>query len=216
MFDFLNRKKSVADAQPQAGEAGQVSRHAPPVQPSADAAPRTGAADAKDIPDSDASRPAAEPQDQAIEVVVPPRHDPATILADFEREIDRQEDRLYGIALFFECVSLLYAGRSGVLETNRKQFRNIIVAGHASIAHARALAARARQDHGAIEAVRAFRFTYCEGHPNPVGLAARADALLKAYRNLFPQRPPDKAFSEDETYRLLEASGNMIGPVLDT
>lgn len=216
MFGFLSKKKSGDDAQPQAGEAAHPAHQVQPVQSPPLAVPQVGAAGARGLADGVKSLPVAEAQDQSIEIVVPPRHDPATILADFEKEIDRQEDRLYGIALFFECVSLLYAGRSGVLETNRKQFRNIIVVGHTSIAQARALAAKARQDHVAIEAVRAFRFTYCEGHPNPVGLAARADALLKAYRNLFPQRPPDKAFSEDETYRLLEASGNIIGPVLET
>jgi hypothetical protein len=105
--------------------------------------------------------------DQSVEIVVPPRQDPSAIIAEFEKELARQEDRLYGIALFFECVSLLYAGRSGVLETNRKQFRNIIVAGHSSIGQGRAMAAKARQDPGAIDAVRSFRFTYCEGTRTP-------------------------------------------------
>jgi hypothetical protein len=46
-------------------------------------------------------------------------------------------------------------------------------------------------------------------------LAARADALLKAYKKLFPDRPMDKTFSEEETYRLLEAAAEIVRPVLD-
>lgn len=149
------------------------------------------------------------------EIVVPPRQSPSVIMEEFCQEVDRQEDRLYGIALFFECISLLHAGQAGVLDTSRKQFRNIIVAGHASIAQARALADKAKQDPSSIDSIRAFRFTFCEGHPNPLGLAARADALLKAYRRLYPDRPADKPFTEDETYRLLDAASGILSPVLN-
>jgi hypothetical protein len=204
MFGFLKKKN---------GETAHAAQGEPAAQAEAPAEPSTPAAGAPALAVQTA--PAEAAPEQAVEVVVPPRQDPSAIIAEFEKELERQEDRLYGIALFFECVSLLYAGRSGVLETNRKQFRNIIVAGHTAIGQGRALAAKVRQDPGAIGAVRAFRFTYCEGHPNPIGLAARADALLKAYRNLFPVRPQDKAFSEEETYRLLEAAAEIVRPVLD-
>lgn len=212
MFGFLKKKSEEVppEAPPEAvaNPSLEGSRDATPV---VEADARAEVTVAEPVAESSAA-PSAQ---GGFEIVVPPRREPSSILAEFEQEIERQEDRLYGVALFFECLSLLHAGQGGVLDTNRKQFRNIIVSGHTSIGQARALVEKAKQDPAAIDAVRAFRFTFCEGHPNPVGLAARADALLKAYRNLFPERPLDKPFTEDETYRLIASASNVVSPVME-
>lgn len=128
------------------------------------------------------------------------------ILQKFELEIARQEDLLYGIALFFECVSLLFAGQAAVLETHRKQFRNIIQSGTTATDRARDLLAEARQDPRKVALVEQFAFRPAEGHPDPNALVTRARALVESYQELFPNRPRDQALTADDTLKLMDAA----------
>ncbi len=127
-------------------------------------------------------------------------------LASFSREIDRQEDLLYGIALFFEGLSLLHAGQEAILETHRKQFRNIIQAGSADIERARELLAEAQRDPHQRPQLAAFHFRMGEGYTDSAGLLDRAERLVAAYRATFPDRPRDRSLTPAETLELLRAA----------
>lgn len=130
----------------------------------------------------------------------------AQILKSFEEEIARQEELLYGIALFFEGISLLFAGQDAVLETYRKQFRNIIQIGNGTLQHAREVFAAAQRDPQKISLLELFAFRPGEGHPEPEVLAERARILARTYADLFPGRPREQAMTEDETLKLMEAA----------
>lgn len=132
-----------------------------------------------------------------------------SILAQFEQEIARQEELQYGIALFFEGLSLLYAGQDAVLETHRKLFRNVIQTGNIALSRARELLEEARRDNSKIQMLQQFSFRPGEGHPEPDVVAARARVLVETYQELFPQRPRDQALSAAETLKLMETASRI-------
>jgi hypothetical protein len=131
--------------------------------------------------------------------------------AQFEQEIRHQEDILYGVALFFECVSLIHAGQDAVIETYRKQFRNVIQTGKTRVQEATALLNEAKRDPAKVPQLAGFSFTPCQGYVHPDQLARRALALLASYDRLFPNRSRSKEFTEDEILSLIEASAEALG-----
>lgn len=128
----------------------------------------------------------------------------------FEREIARQEDLIYGVALLFECLSVLHCEHSGIVETYRKQFRNVIQNGRSAIQSATAILAEAKSSPAAIRSLEAFRFSPCNDHPDPEGLTRRAEILVAAFNELFPGRPRSQEFTRDETMKLLEHAASVF------
>jgi len=135
------------------------------------------------------------------------------IIQQFERELKRQETILYGVALFFEAFTLLNAGQEAMLETYRKQFRNIIRNTNQSIQQASALLQQARQNPAKVSLLHQFRFAPCQGHPEPAAMARRAEVIATVYQELFPDRPMDQAFTEGETFELMEAAGERLAQI---
>lgn len=131
-------------------------------------------------------------------------------LASFEQEIARQEEIVYGTALFYECVSLLHINQKGIVETYRKQFRNIIQKGRDMIARASALLAEARNDAEKATLVPQFRFTPCRGHADPPKMAQRAKALAATYNRIFPDRDRSTTFSKEEILKLIEEASSTL------
>ena len=129
-----------------------------------------------------------------------------TMMADFHEEIRRQEDLLYGVALFYEVITHLYAGQKAELETYRKQFRNIIQIGNTAIERAVGMLERARQNPERVDMFRHFTFVPCLGHSNPDELAKRAMILVQTYNEIFPGRPRGQSFETAEIMRLMEAA----------
>jgi hypothetical protein len=127
-------------------------------------------------------------------------------LAEFEAEIERQEELLYGIALFFEGVSLVFAGQHDVIETYRKQFRNVIQNGSAATQRARDLLAETRQDARKLPLIEQYAFNPGEGYTDPPALVERARILVATYQDLFPDRPRETSLTPDETLKLLDAA----------
>jgi len=141
-----------------------------------------------------------EPQDRS----------PDAVLEAFESEIHKQEDLLYGIALYFEGLSLLFSGQDAVIETYRNQFWNIIQVGNAAGERARALLQEARRDSSKVKLVERFRFSPGQGHPQREELVKRAQTLVETYNALYPERPRDRALGEDETLRLIETASERF------
>ena len=127
-------------------------------------------------------------------------------LAAFEAEIERQEELLYGIALFFEGVSLVFAGQHDVIATYRKQFRNVIQNGSAATQRARDLLAEAREDARKLPLVEQYAFNPGNGYTDPPALVERARILIVTYQELYPDRPRDNALTPEETLKLLDAA----------
>jgi len=135
-----------------------------------------------------------------------PKADPQQVIAAFEREIVRQEDIIYGVALLFEGLSLLLAGNEAVVETHRRQFRNIIRSGKHVTDWARTLMDQARQNPRRSRHLQEFNFLPCHEHPDPKVLVDRALVLVAIYEELFPGRSREQALTQDETLQLMEAA----------
>ena len=107
--------------------------------------------------------------------------DTGALVAEFEAEIVRQEDLLYGVALFFEGLRFLFAGQEAMLTTYRKELRNIIQMDRIVIDHANHLLEQARRDPSKASLLREFRFDPCHAHPRPAELRKRATLLVESY-----------------------------------
>jgi hypothetical protein len=149
-----------------------------------------------------------EPSEQPTSA--PLEESPGEIIKSFEQELERQEDTLYGVALFFEGISLLFAGQEAVVETYRKQFRNIIQIGKDAATRARELLDEAKQDPGKAALLKSFEFFACQGHPDPDAMTKRARALVDTYEELFPNKPRTEELSETETMRLMECAARKL------
>jgi len=114
------------------------------------------------------------------------------------------------VALFFEGISRLYAGHEAVLDTYRKQCRNVIQIGREAAQRAAGLLQRARQNPEKIELFQDFEFIPCLGYSNPGELAKRADVLIQTYNLLFPGRPRGQPFSDQEIIRLMEDASQKL------
>ncbi|MFC1453193.1 hypothetical protein ACFLSJ_07630 [Verrucomicrobiota bacterium] len=132
------------------------------------------------------------------------------ILRSFEGEISRQEDLLYGVALFFEGIRFLYAGQDAVIETYQRELRNIIGIGHHRNEEARRLLEEAKRDSSKARLIEAFTFTSCQGYDRPEELAERAKLLVEAHRTCFPGRPRKEPLSDADIVRLLNSASEKI------
>jgi len=125
-------------------------------------------------------------------------------IREFQQELARQEDVIYGVALMFECLSLLHSNQAALVETHRKQFRNIIQKSREQSDKAAQLLEEVKKNPQRAIELKQFTFTPCEGHPNPPEMARRVAILVDTYRRIFPDRPRSKEFTHEETLRLLE------------
>lgn len=139
-----------------------------------------------------------------------PEQDAEAQLREFEAKIARHEDILYGVALFFEGLNRLYAGHEAVLDTYRKQCRNVIQIARDTSQRAIGLLQRARQNPEKADLFRDFTFVPCLGYPNPEALAKRADLLVRTYEELFPGRPRGQPFDDQEIMRLMEEASQKL------
>lgn len=131
-------------------------------------------------------------------------------ISAFDDEIARQEDIVYGVALFFECLCVVHANQPAVVETYRKQFRNVIQKGRERIAKAVTLRKTVRQAPTQFGALAEFDFNACEGHPRPEEMARRAQALVETYKRIFPGRSRSKEFTPKETLMLVEEASAVL------
>jgi hypothetical protein len=128
----------------------------------------------------------------------------------FDEEISRQEDIVYGTALFFECLSVVHANQPAVVETYRKQFRNVIQKGRERIGEAIQLRKTVRESPAQFGALPEFVFESCQGHAQPEEMTKRAVALVATYREIFQGRPRSREFTTDETLRLIESASELL------
>ena len=136
----------------------------------------------------------------------PSTESPEKLMSDFAQEIKRNEDLLYGVALFFEVIAHLYSSQKAELETYRKQFRNIIQLGNDALERAVAMLERAKENPEKVQLFAHFSFVPCLGHPRPAELAERARILVDTYNEIFPGRPRGQPFGTAEIMRLMEAA----------
>jgi hypothetical protein len=138
------------------------------------------------------------------------RKSPEEVTRHFQSEIERLDDLLYGVALLFEGISLLFAGQDNLIETYRKQFRNVIRAGKNVSQQASDLLLQSKTDADKLPLMEQFSFALFEKGDDPGGILKRAEMLIRAYKKLFPDRPRSQPFTEEETFRLMEEAGESL------
>jgi hypothetical protein len=136
--------------------------------------------------------------------------DASAIVPWFEEQLRALDDVVYGVALLFEGISLLYDGQEPLLETYRKQYRNLIQSGKAVSQRGAALLAKVREDPSRVAGLTSFDFGAFQDHPDPAGVVARAQALVATYQRLFPDRPRLQELTEEETFRLVEETADTF------
>jgi hypothetical protein len=132
------------------------------------------------------------------------------VARQFETAIRDQEDQLFGIALYFEGIQYIYAGHESLIETYRKELRNVIQLGRQKLDEAHRLLEAARGDPSQTAAMRNFRFPACHGASRPAELEQRARLLVATYADLFPRRPRATALSEAEVAALITAASDRM------
>ena len=139
-----------------------------------------------------------------------PEVDPREAIPAFEKEIANQENILYGMALFFEGLTVLKNDSPEMIEISRKQFQGVIQASQASIESARSLLDQVRKMPAKAGLQATFQFAPCEGHPQPGEMVKRARMLVRAYEEIFPNRSRAQPFAESEVFRLMEAASEKL------
>ena len=132
------------------------------------------------------------------------------VVPDFQKAIDRQEDILFGLALFFEGWSVLRGDNPAAVQSSRMQFRRIIDRSREVADQARALLARVQEGAARPGELSAFAFSPCEGHAQPEAMARRAECLAQSYQRLFPGRARGEPFTQGEILRLMEEAAASL------
>jgi hypothetical protein len=128
----------------------------------------------------------------------------------FEKEIAAQENILYGLALFFEGISMLYADAPDLIEAQRRQFGDMILAGRTSVDQARALLDDVKRNPVKAGQLAGHTFSPCAGHPQAAEMVKRARIMVRAYEETFPNRARSQPFNDAETFRLMEAASQKL------
>lgn len=108
-------------------------------------------------------------------------------------------DRLFGVALFFSGLEVLFEGQPQMLDTYRRLCRNLIQRGNA------ALDQMERNPGAEASALPDLAGAGDEAAENRQ-LLDRADVLVAAYGGLFPGRDRSEALSREQTLALMEAA----------
>lgn len=141
-----------------------------------------------------------------VEKITP---DLSKLVPSYEQQLRELDDTLYGIALFFECISLLHTDQPAVVETYRKQLRNIIQCGKELSNAASDILTHVKNSRDK-EALKHIKLNLTEEMPDAESLIKRAKILVQLYEKLFPARPRSQEFTEEELFMLMEASGEKF------
>ena len=152
------------------------------------------------------------PKAQAATALAPPVSPDgnAQAVADFEKRLARHEELLFGVALFFEGLTVIYEGQDDLIATYRRQFRNVIQSGKDVAIQATMLLEEARENPARATALPQYVFALGDGHPQPEELVKRAGVLADAYARVFANRPRARAMDKDETLRLIAAAAEAV------
>lgn len=128
----------------------------------------------------------------------------------FEQEIQRQEDVLFGVALFFEGLNVLHAGQESIIQLHRRDLRKIIEQGQVAVDEARQMLQKVRDGEVEQTVLDEIKFTPCAGHSDPPEMTRRAECLVKAYGELFPERSRKEPFLQEDILRLMDAAAEAL------
>lgn len=120
--------------------------------------------------------------------------------------IAEHENLMFGIALYYECLKVLYEGQELILKTHHDQLLAVIRIGDETMQQAAALMTHAEKDAKQAAKIMALPLNQLEGYEQAEELRERAQRLVKAFKRVFPARDRDQPLSEDEILCLLDAA----------
>lgn len=122
----------------------------------------------------------------------------------FEAKIKEQEDQLFGIQLFMIGIRKTWGFDKRLIDMNERAYKSTLERGRLSIAKAKQLLEEVKQDPNKINLLDKFRFLPIRGGTFLDGMTKRAQFLVKAYEELFPNRPRETPLTEEEHNLLRE------------
>jgi len=138
------------------------------------------------------------------------REESRAVIDDYRRQISEGENIIYGLALYFEAINLFHEG-SPIVETYKKQFRNIIRGGRELLDKASRLLSDVESGAASLQELNAFDLDFLNGHPNADENRTRALLFYEAYTKHFSQRPRDKDLTQAEMFVVFEEAVRNFG-----
>ena len=123
----------------------------------------------------------------------------------FKQKIREQEDQLFGITLYFQNISFVWANNRQIVEMNKEHYENIMKRGREAIARARQLLNEA-QENPKLSSLRQFTFPPTHGNPMLDEMTKQVKVLVGTYHELFPGRPKEKPLTKEEILHLTEVA----------
>lgn len=123
-----------------------------------------------------------------------------------EASIHREQSILFGVDLFHECLRCLHEGNAELLKTCHDELLAAVLYGKESLRQSEIFLAETRRGNVSPREAAEFRLDVLKGCPDGERLRRRAEALLKAYRVLFPSRPENAPLNRQEIMTLLDAA----------
>lgn len=130
------------------------------------------------------------------------------IITSFKQKIWEQEEQLFGITLFFQSLSQVWAGNEQIIKMNKSHYENIMKRGKEYITKAKQLLDGVIENPDKISLLEQFEFPPIRGDLMSDGLTERAKILVETYNELFPGRLKEDPLTEDEILRLTEVAVN--------
>lgn len=128
------------------------------------------------------------------------------LLETFKRKLDEHRQILYGLALYFECLRVLYEGQPDLVHAHEERLLSLIQMGGEMLQKAEALLAKAGKNREAQAEILDFEFAL-DAEKEFVDLdviTKRATMLSHAYDRVFAERPKAREFSHDEVFKLID------------
>lgn len=125
-------------------------------------------------------------------------------IKSFKQRIKNQEEQLFGIDLYFQGMSVVWAGYKEILKMNKHHYENIKNRGREYINRAEQLIKVVEENTSKISLFKEFEFPPIEGNSILDQVTERAKILRESYYEMFPGRSKDKPLNESEMQLLNE------------
>jgi hypothetical protein len=133
-------------------------------------------------------------------------------MSRFRAEIERQEDQLFGIQLYFQGVVLFHSHDPETVRLTQKHYGEIVERGRTALHDAQILLSQVNIGAKPEEELDNFAFPPIEGQPGLDAMTRRASVLVDCYKGLFPQKTRQDAegLSQDEVALLFEEAATRF------
>jgi len=133
-------------------------------------------------------------------------------LRELELEINRWENHLFGVELYYNGVVLLHGHDQAIIDLTKYHYDQIMERGSAALSNAKILLGQVKIGTKAESEIGNFSFPPIDGPPELSDLTIRAKILAETYDSLFPEKSRQDAsgLSQEETMHLMNKSADKL------